>query len=194
MTLQQLPRQFFARDALELAPLLLNKLLVAGECAGRIVEVEAYMGADDPASHAFRGQTPRNAVMFGPPGHLYVYFTYGMHYCCNVVGGDVGTATAVLLRAVEPVSGLDVIGLRRPKAKSERDLTNGPAKICEAFAITRALDGADLTKKTSPIGIFFDGIKPPADPATGPRTGIREGRELPWRYWIKENLFVSRQR
>jgi DNA-3-methyladenine glycosylase len=188
----RLPRSFFDDDALTLAPQLLNKILVVGECVGRIVEIEAYTGADDPASHAFRGQTKRNRVMFGPPGHLYVYFTYGMHYCCNVVCADEGTASAVLIRAVEPLAGLGTMRTRRPRAKSDRDLTNGPAKICQAFAIDRDLDGADLVEKTSDVGVFSDGVEPPVDPAIGPRIGIREGKDLPWRYWVKESSNISR--
>jgi DNA-3-methyladenine glycosylase len=184
--MERLPREFFARTGLELAPLLLNKILVHGECAGRVIEVEAYMGADDPASHAFRGKTKRNAVMFGPAGHLYVYFTYGMHYCCNVVAGDDGVASAVLLRAVQPMDGLELMQARRARARRPVDLTNGPAKICQALAIDRGLDGADLVQKTSPIGIFSDGTPPPEDPGIGPRIGIREGRDLPWRFWNRE--------
>lgn len=194
MKLKRLKRSFFDTDALSLAPQLLNKLLVVGECVGRIVEVEAYMGKDDPASHAFRGKTQRNAVMFGPPGHLYVYFTYGMHYCCNVVCGDIDVASAVLLRAVEPIEGIDLIKQRRHRARRDIDLTNGPAKICEAFGIDRALDGLDLVEKTSAAGIFSDGIQPPEDPAVGTRVGIKEGKELPWRFWIQKNPNVSRLR
>jgi DNA-3-methyladenine glycosylase len=190
--MKRMQRAFFGTDAVTLAPLLLNKVLVNGDCAGRIVEVEAYTGADDPASHAFRGQTKRNTVMFGPPGHLYVYFTYGMHYCCNVVCNDQGTASAVLIRALEPLAGQDLMRNRRVRAKTERDLTNGPAKICEAFGIDRDLDGADLVKKTSGIGVFSDGMEPPVDPAIGPRIGIREGKDLPWRYWVKESSNISR--
>jgi DNA-3-methyladenine glycosylase len=187
-----LSRKFYDTDALTLAPQLLNKVLVVGECAGRIVEVEAYMGADDPASHAFRGKTQRNAVMFGPPGFLYVYFTYGMHFCCNVVCGEEGIASAVLIRALEPLRGTEVMWTRRLRAKSDRDLTNGPAKLCEALGIKRDLDGADLVEKDRDVEILFDGMKPPADPAIGPRIGIKEGKDLPWRYWVKENSNISR--
>ena len=185
----RLPREFYACDALELAPQLLNKVLVAGDCAGRIVEVEAYRGLDDPASHGYRGMTPRNASMFGPPGHLYVYFTYGMHYCANVVCGNEGESAAVLIRALDPLLGIDVMRTRR-----ENDaLTNGPAKICQALAIDRALDGADLVEKDRNIEIIFDGTEPPKDPGVSRRIGIREGVDLPWRWFVKESSNISRR-
>ncbi|MGH9012961.1 MAG: DNA-3-methyladenine glycosylase, partial [Acidimicrobiia bacterium] len=140
-----LPRSFYARDAREVAPELLGKLLVhddpeVGPLAVRLVEVEAYAGAEDPASHAYRGPTRRNAVMFGPPGHLYVYFTYGMHFCANVVCGASGWASAVLLRAAAPVEGLDAIRARRPAARRERDLCSGPARLAQAVGLVAAHD------------------------------------------------------
>jgi DNA-3-methyladenine glycosylase len=126
------------------APWLLNKLLVHGERVGRIVEVEAYHGVNDAASHAFRGRTARTAVMFGPPGFLYVYFTYGMHWCSNVVCGPDGEAAAVLIRALEPLAGVEAMRHSRPAARSERDLSNGPAKLCQALGITGTDNGTDL--------------------------------------------------
>ena len=139
-----LPKDFYRRPAELLAPLLLNKLLVVADGrAGRIVEAEAYAG-DDPASHAFRGRTARNATMFGPAGHLYVYFTYGMHWCANAVCGQDGEGTAVLLRALEPLAGLDLMWQARPRARSERDLCSGPAKLTQALGIAGGADGADL--------------------------------------------------
>ena len=144
-----LPRSFYARDSLVVAPELLHKLLAHddpgdGRVAARIVEVEAYRGADDPGSHGYRGPTPRTASMFGPPGHLYVYFTYGMHWCANVVTGAAGESSAVLLRAAEPVAGLDVMRARRPKARRDRELCAGPARLAQAFGLTGIDDGADL--------------------------------------------------
>ena len=149
--MQRLGREFFAADAVDLAPVLLNKVLVAGACSGRIVEVEAYR-PDDPASHSFRGRTARNQVMFGPPGHLYVYFTYGMHHCANVVCGAEGDAHAVLIRALEPLTGLEAMRSRRPAVRRDLDLTNGPGKLCQAFALDRAHDGTDLVSGDVWIG------------------------------------------
>ncbi|HVL03628.1 MAG TPA: DNA-3-methyladenine glycosylase, partial [Acidimicrobiales bacterium] len=133
MSVTPLPRDFYRRDPREVAPELLHKVLVSGPCRGLIVEVEAYCGAADPASHAFRGPTRRNATMFGPPGHLYVYFTYGMHWCANAVCGNEDEGVAVLLRALRPVDGLGEMWPRRPAAKRERDLCSGPARLCQAL-------------------------------------------------------------
>lgn len=181
-----------------MAPELLNKVLVRrdrehGRIGGRIVEVEAYLGPDDPASHAYRGPTPRTEVMFGPPGHLYVYFTYGMHFCCNAVCGDEGEGTAVLLRALAPLPPLDAMWERRPKARRERDLCSGPAKLCEALAIDRHLDGADLVRGEA-VEIVDDGVAPPAEPLRGPRVGIRVATEHPWRFSVPGDLNVSQSR
>ena len=134
---------------LRVAPRLLGAVLRNDDVAVRITEVEAYAGPDDPGSHAYRGVTARNSVMFGPPGHLYVYFTYGMHYCCNVVVGPVGTPSAVLVRAGEVVDGLEVARQRRPGA-ADRDLARGPARLCRALAIGRDQNEADLTSGPSP--------------------------------------------
>lgn len=177
-----LPRSFFARDATAVAPELLHKLLVAGGCSGRIVEVEAYR-QDDPASHSFRGRTARNASMFCSAGHLYVYFTYGMHHCANVVTGADGDGQAVLLRAVVPVAGLAELRARRGRARRDADLANGPGKLCQAFALDRSFDGIDLCAADAPVWIADDGIRPPPVPLVTPRIGIRSGTDLPWR-WV----------
>jgi DNA-3-methyladenine glycosylase len=174
-------RGFFTRDALDVAPDLLNKVLVAGECAGRIVEVEAYR-ADDPASHSFRGRTPRNAAMFGPGGLLYVYFTYGMHFCANVVTGRDGDGQAVLLRAVTPCRGIEVMRARRG-ARADRVLADGPGKLCQAFGLDRSADGTDLARSRE-LFVVDDGTPPPADLLVGPRVGIRHGTEHPWRWRV----------
>src|SRR5438876_4969385 len=159
---RRLPRSFYRRDSREVAPELLNKVLVHGPRAGRIVEVEAYAGAEDPGSHAFRGPTRRNATMFGPPGRLYVYFTYGMHWCSNVVCNPHGGGGAVLLRALHPLDGLEAMWSRRPKANRERDLCSGPARLAQSLALTGDLDGADLS--AGPVLLVDDGLPPPADP------------------------------
>lgn len=165
---------------------LLGKLLTAATgpttVVGRIVETEAYT-ADDEASHSFRGETPRNRVMFGPPGRLYVYRSYGLHWCANVVTGAAGDAQAVLLRAVELVDGIDVARERRG-GRADRDLTNGPGKLCQALGIDGRHDGVDLTASASPIRIVDDGTPPPSVPLVGPRVGITKAVDVPWRFRI----------
>ncbi|MCU1392717.1 MAG: putative 3-methyladenine glycosylase [Ilumatobacteraceae bacterium] len=178
--MRRLPRRVLERDADVVAPTLLNKLLVAGPCVGRITEVEAYT-SDDPASHTFRGRTNRNAVMYGPPGHLYVYFTYGMHHCANIVTGRPGDGQAVLLRAVEPLAGLDEMIARRGRT---HNLADGPGKLCQAFALDLADNGADLCLG-GPISLFDDGVPPPRDPEITPRIGIRHGADTLWRWRVR---------
>ncbi len=176
-----LERIWFARDAPVVAPDLLNKLLVATvdsvTCTGRIVETEAYM-PDDPASHTFGGMTARNAVMFGPAGHLYVYLSYGIHWCANVVTGPSGSGQAVLLRAVDPIDGVESMRARR--ARPDRELANGPGKLCQAFGLGAAHDGVDLLG--SEVAILDDGTEPPSHPIIGPRIGLSKGIDTPWRF------------
>jgi DNA-3-methyladenine glycosylase len=174
---------------LEQAPRLLNAVLRHGDVAVRLTEVEAYDGANDPGSHAFRGRTRRNAVMFGPSGHLYCYFTYGMHVCCNVVCGPEGTPSAVLLRAGEVVDGLETARARRP-GSSDRDLARGPARLCSALGIALEHDGTDLG--SGPVTLTL--ATPPADVSTGPRVGLRAAAERPWRFWSTGEPTVSAYR
>lgn len=199
MTRRVLPRRFYAGDALEVAPLLLNKVLVRGRRAGRIVEVEAYRGAEDPASHAYGGPTKRNATMFGPPGHLYVYFSYGMHWCANAVCGPKEEAQAVLIRALAPLSGLDDMRLRRGgglgtngRPMADRHLTSGPARLCQAMGITGDDDGADLVRADRGLRLVDDGTAPPKRPGVSPRVGITRAAELPWRFFVPGDPNVSR--
>jgi DNA-3-methyladenine glycosylase len=189
-----LGRSFYGRDPLVVAPELLNKVLVHGERAARIVEVEAYRGADDPGSHAFRGRTPRTGVMFGPAGHLYVYFTYGMHWCANAVCGPEGEAAAVLLRAASPLDGLPAMRALRPAARRDRDLCSGPAKLCQAFGIDRSHDGADLVTGDRRVTIVDDGTPPPPEPGVSTRIGLSAGAEHPWRWYVPDDPNVSRHR
>jgi DNA-3-methyladenine glycosylase len=179
---RRLRRGFFARPSTAVAPELLNKLLVVGGSTGRIVEVEAYM-SDDPASHTFRGPTRRNATMFGKAGVLYVYFTYGMHHCANVVTGSVGDGQGVLMRAVVPVAGVEEMRARRP-GRGDRSLADGPGKLCQAFGLDLRHDGLDLCARGSPAWIGDDGVPPPATPLVGRRVGIRVGVDLPWRWRV----------
>ncbi len=187
-------------DPVDIAPWLLNKVVVKGERAGRIVEVEAYKGAIDPASHAYRGATPRTAVMFGRPGFLYVYFTYGMHWCANVVTGPDGQASALLIRALAPLRGVDQMRLVRPAARRDRDLCNGPAKLCQALGITGADNGADLLARrrtdegdgAAVVRLLDDGTPPPQRPAQGKRIGISVAKDEPWRFWVPGDENVSR--
>lgn len=187
-------RAVFGRPATEVAPLLLGAILskttAEGTVSVRLTEVEAYLGEVDPGSHAFRGPGKRNAVMYGEPGRLYTYFTYGMHVCANVVTSPVGTATAVLLRAGEIVEGVELARLRRASSKRDADLARGPARLVVALGITLADGGADL-------GAAPFSLELPAHPAayeTGPRTGVSGaggGVEYPWRFWIPRDPTVS---
>ena len=175
--MKRVSRRWLAGDAPDIAPGLLGKLLVVGECVGRISEVEAYTG-DDPASHSYRGRTARNEVMFGPAGHLYVYFTYGMHFCCNVVTGKVGESQAVLLRAVVPVGGIETMIRRRGR---DHNIADGPGKLCQAFGIDRRMNGVDLCRDPV-VGLYDDGTPAPIDLQPTPRIGIRVATERLWRW------------
>lgn len=186
------PIDFYRRDPLDLAPELLNKVLAVGECSGRIVEVEAYRGVEDPGSHGYRGRTPRNRVMFGPAGHLYVYFTYGMHWCCNVVAGEEEQCAAVLIRALAPLTGLDLMGERRGSGRSGRELCSGPAKLTQALGIHRVHDGADLITGADGVALVDDGTAPPVDIGVSTRIGLSKGADLPWRFFSTGEKNLSR--
>jgi DNA-3-methyladenine glycosylase len=183
-----LDRAWFARQSPVVAAELLNKVLVsrlgAGSesVSGRIVEVEAYDEAD-PASHTYVGRTSRNAVMFGHPGHLYVYLSYGIHRCANVVTGGEGSGQAVLLRSVMPLHGLELMRRRRG-GRADRELADGPGKLCAALAIDLLHNGIDLTDPDGPVSIHDDGTPPPADPVVGPRVGITKAVDTPWRFRV----------
>src|SRR5271157_1343785 len=197
-----LPREFFDRDPTIVGRELLGKLLIRREgrklLAGRIVEDEAYLGANDPAAHAYAGLTPRNAVLFGPPGHAYVYFIYGNHYCLNVSCMPEGRGEGVLLRAMEPVFGLEAMALARglelpasPGTAQLRLLSAGPGRMSEALGITRTRDnGKDLTSRRSDLWFADDGYRPECIAAT-PRIGIKKAIEQPLRFVIAGNPFVS---
>ena len=190
-----LPRAFFGRPSVEVAPDLLGCVLEHetpdGLVAVRLTEVEAYAGAADPASHAYRGRTQRTAVMFGPPGHAYVYFTYGMHFCVNLVCLPEGAASAVLLRAGEIVAGEAIARSRRPSS-GDRDLARGPARLCQALAIDRSGNGADVCDPAS--GLRVRGGGPAMGPAvvrSGPRVGVSQGADTQWRFWLDGERTVS---
>jgi DNA-3-methyladenine glycosylase len=209
-----IPRNFFARPSVEVAPDLLGCVLehetADGLVAVELTEVEAYAGRSDPASHAYRGKTARNAVMFGPPGHAYVYFTYGMHFCVNVVClGQEGSASAVLLRAGRVIAGEELARARRTRgttAIAPRDLARGPARLCQALGIDRSQNGADMVSAGSPLrmlsgagnparsAVLVQGERHPATPrriVTGPRVGVSSAAEIPWRYWYDGDPTVS---
>ena len=179
-----------------MARAVLGRLLVhdtpGGRCAGRIVEVEAYLGARDPASHAFRGRTARNAVMFGPAGHAYIYFTYGMHHCLNLVTGPAGEASAVLVRALEPEEGIELMADRRGAGVARARLARGPGCVARALGLDRRHDGLDLVGP--PLWIEDAPPRRSGPIATGPRIGISVATEFPWRFWIAEHPCVSATR
>ncbi|MGH8776599.1 MAG: DNA-3-methyladenine glycosylase [Jiangellaceae bacterium] len=184
-----LERGFFDRPVLDVAPGLLGCVVSNGAVAVRLTEVEAYDGADDPGSHAFRGRTPRNEVMFGPPGHLYVYFTYGMHWCANLVCGEVGRASAVLLRGGDVVDGVEEARRRRPTARSHVDLARGPARLATALGLSRADNGADVCDPASSV-LVSTGVGGTAV-RSGPRVGLARAADRPWRFWLDGEPTVS---
>ncbi|MDQ1725752.1 MAG: DNA-3-methyladenine glycosylase [Frankiaceae bacterium] len=191
--LSPLPRSFYDRGVLLVARDLLGCYAVGGGVVVRLTEVEAYGGVDDPASHAFRAATPRNSVMFGPPGHLYVYFTYGMHHCANVVTGSQGAPGAVLLRAGEVVAGEAIVRARRPTGL-DVDRARGPARLAKAFGLDLSHNGADVTQRDAPLWLA-GGDKVPEDLVNvGPRVGIRAASDYPWRFSIAGDASVSQFR
>ncbi len=185
-----LPEAFYARPAIEVARDCLGKILVHGATAGRIVEVEAYLGVDDLAAHASRGITARTKVLFGPPGHAYVYFIYGMYECLNFVAEPEGKAGCVLIRALEPVSGVQIMRERRPKAKRVEDLAAGPGRLTNAMGITRALNGSSLVD--GPLHVRGIRVEDPMEIEITPRVGISKCVDWPLRFTIAGNQFVSR--
>jgi DNA-3-methyladenine glycosylase len=187
-----LTRRFFDRDALDVAPELLNKVLSGNGVSARLVEVEAYRADGDPGSHAFRGRTPRNASMFAAPGTLYVYFSYGNHWCMNAVCGPGEQPHAVLLRAAAPLAGIERMRERRGASRRDRDLCSGPGKLGQAFGVDRACSGADLVRGR--IRIVDDGVAPPVRPGVSHRVGlgVDKGEELLLRYFVPGNEHVSR--
>jgi DNA-3-methyladenine glycosylase len=192
-TSARLPRSFYSRPTLEVAESLVGRTLYReteeGRVAGRLVEVEAYCGTEDPASHAYRRLTPRNAIMFGPAGYLYVYFTYGMHHCANIVTFEEGTAGAVLLRAVEPLEGLDLMAARR-RLSDPRLLAKGPARLCQAYGLTRQNNGADLVGGDLWVG---EERTQKAPVRTSLRVGVKPELDKPWRFF-EEGPYTSHRK
>ncbi|MGW0792237.1 DNA-3-methyladenine glycosylase [Streptomyces sp. NPDC002911] len=192
-----LTRDFFDRPVLDVAPDLLGRTLVRATDEGpielRLTEVEAYAGEIDPGSHAFRGRTARNSVMFGPPGHSYVYFTYGMWHCLNLVCGPEGKASGVLLRAGEIGIGAEMARKRRFSARHDRELAKGPARLATALDVDRALNGVDVVDGPQrPLSVLRGTPVSPDQVRSGPRTGVRgDGSHQPWRFWIDGDPTVS---
>jgi DNA-3-methyladenine glycosylase len=188
-------RQWLARPALVTAPRLLDGVIVSDvgghRVAIRLTEVEAYEGVEDPASHAFRGRTARTAVMFGPAGHLYTYFTYGMHWCANIVCGADGVAAAVLLRAGEIVEGFDAARARRPAARRDTDLARGPARLASCLGLASAQNGADLCDEASVVRLESVPARRRSGIVAGPRVGISVATERAWRFSLGADATVS---
>jgi DNA-3-methyladenine glycosylase len=190
MTGKILPRRFYERPTIDVAKDLLGKVLRHGTTAGIIVETEAYLGGEDLASHSARGITDRTRVIFGPPGHVYVYLIYGMYECLNIVAEPEGIPGCVLIRAIEPLAGLESMKQRRPKARTPRDLASGPGKLTQALGITRALNGSDVT--VGPLTVHHPLKAEDIVVDVSPRIGITECSDWPLRFTIAHNPFVSR--
>jgi DNA-3-methyladenine glycosylase len=193
-----LPRDELAVDVLDAARRLLGCTLVSDTADGpvvvRLVEVEAYRGADDPAAHSYRGPTTRNKVMWGPAGHLYVYFIYGMYFCANVVCMSEGAAGAVLLRAGEVVSDLPLARARRPTARRDSELAQGPARLTALLGLSREHNGIDLIDPGSPVRLCAQPPVPASSIRTGPRVGVVAAHHRPWRFWLADSPAVSKYR
>jgi DNA-3-methyladenine glycosylase len=187
---------FWRADVIDVAKGLLGARLHAGGVTVRLTEVEAYRGDGvDPASHAYRGRTPRNGVMFGPPGHAYVYFVFGMHWCLNVVCGEVGSAAAVLVRAGEVIEGVEIARERRGGGTTDRDLARGPARLAMALAIDGSVSGTSLIDGTGPVTLTpRQQHVDPAHILAGPRVGVTAAADLPWRFWLSGEPTVSAYR
>ncbi len=190
--MRALDRSFYQRPTIEVARALLGKIVAHGKTSGCIVETEAYLGENDLAAHSARGPTPRNRVIFGPPGHAYVYFIYGMYECLNLVAEPEGRAGCVLIRALEPLGGISVMRRRRPTAQSIEDLANGPGKLTRALGIKLRHNGVDVTH--GPITVCSPGKVESFDIAVSKRIGITKSPDLPLRFYIKDNHFISRAR
>jgi len=188
-------RDVFDRPVLQVAPTLLGQIIEhetpEGLVAIRLTEVEAYDGPNDPGSHAYRGRTNRNAVMFGPPGFVYVYFTYGMHWCMNLVCGPDGHPSAVLLRAGEVIEGVELARSRRPAARTFRDLARGPARLVQALDVGKECNGLDACDPASPLRFRPARPVPRSRIRRGPRVGLANGAERPWRFWVDGDPTVS---
>ena len=182
MTSRLITEEELSVDPVDAARLLLGSYLEAGGVRVKLVEVEAYRGGDDPASHCYRGRTARNEVMFGPAGFLYVYFVYGMHFCANVVSMTDGVPGAVLLRAGEVVEGEDVAFSRRPASRSAAELAKGPARLCKVLGLDRTQNGVDLTSPDSPVRLYAG--EPAGKVFSGPRVGVAVAMDVPWRFWV----------
>jgi DNA-3-methyladenine glycosylase len=200
-----LPASFYARPVLEVARDLLGCIVSTDSVAVRLSEVEAYAGPDDPGSHAFRGPTPRARIMFGPPGRAYVYFSYGMHWCMNLICGEEGTASAVLLRAGELVLPPEdepeqrqliarTVAERRPGIRRPADLARGPARLTRLLAVDRDDNGADVTDGAGRLRVEAGIAVPAARVRTGPRVGLSAAQDRPWRFWIDDDATVSQYR